>query len=110
MARKQCAKCPWKVTTNPNEIPNGYSVQLHQGLEVTIAGRKINPSGPIHIMACHESPVGEEIPCAGWLMNQLGPGNNIPLRLAVVTKCISADVELVGEQHERLEDTLPTGE
>lgn len=24
--RKQCEKCPWKVSTDPRKIPNGYSV------------------------------------------------------------------------------------
>lgn len=33
----QCKKCPWKKGTNPNEIPNGYSVGKHEHLENTIA-------------------------------------------------------------------------
>lgn len=33
----QCAKCPWKVSTNPNEIPDGYCETKHKVLEETIA-------------------------------------------------------------------------
>lgn len=58
-------------------------------------------------MACHASPVGGEFPCAGWLAHQLGPGNNIALRLAVHLGRIDGGVVLVGEQHQTFEDTLP---
>lgn len=109
MTRKQCKKCPWKVTTDPREIPNGYCEQKHAGLTVTIAkpGDITTIGRPLRIMACHESNPERALPCVGWLMQQLGPGNNIALRLAVVMDRISADVETVGEQHERIEDTLP---
>ena len=99
--RKQCAKCPWKVSTDPSEIPNGY-----EALESTIADPgRVGPLGSM--MACHETPVGAEKPCVGWLANQLGPGNNIGLRLAVAHGRVDADFELDGEQHLRFEDTLP---
>lgn len=58
-------------------------------------------------MACHESVVGKEIPCVGWLNHQLGIGNNLKLRYAVIQKRISADYEVDGEQHQCLEDTFP---
>ncbi|SFC84355.1 hypothetical protein SAMN05428997_112101 [Bosea sp. CRIB-10] len=40
-------------------------------------------------------------------MNQLGPGNNIPLRLQVRDCENIGAVMLDGLQHERFEDTLP---
>lgn len=44
----------------------------------------------------------------GWLVNQLADGNNIPLRLEM-SSCENADkIKLVGEQHERFEDTIPS--
>ncbi len=64
-------------------------------------------SGGLRIMACHETPPGKELPCVGWLANQLGPGNNLALRLAVMTGRVDGNVQTVGEQHERFEDTLP---
>ncbi len=107
--RKQCAKCPWRKDVNPHDIPNGYSEDLHHGLASTISdpGSCEHLDGPLRIMACHESKVGKEIPCVGWLAHQLGPGNNIPLRVMASRGKINADFELVGEQHETFEDTLP---
>jgi hypothetical protein len=108
MSRRQCAKCPWKVDTDPNEIPNGYCSTKHANLKSTIADpNDMRVGGDLRMMACHEFPEGKEKPCVGWLAHQLGPGNNIALRFAVITGRIDADFELVGEQHERFEDTLP---
>lgn len=106
--RRQCAKCPWRVDVDPNDIPKGYSCDAHRNLANTVA----DSSSPLlvsglQIMACHEFPTGKEQACVGWLHNQLGVGNNISLRLAVVQRQISANYELVGEQHETFEDTLP---
>lgn len=103
---RQCEKCPWKVSTDPFDIPNGYSEDLHRTLASTIAdpGCRI---GTGRAMACHENPPGEEAHCIGWLMNQLGPGNNIPLRLRVMTCDNIGAVTLDGPQHARFEDTLP---
>jgi len=104
---KQCAKCPWRVDVDPHDIPNGYIEEKHCNLASTIAVEgDINSmmSGEIHVMACHEN---HRAHCIGWLMNQLGPGNNLGLRLHVMN-CDNIDkVKLVGEQHERFEDTLP---
>lgn len=107
--RLQCAKCPWKVTTDPNEIPNGYSAELHEKLSGTIAEPATLPKGPLRVFACHETPKGKELPCVGWLMHQLGPGNNIGLRISVSEGRIDANVKTVGEQHQSFEDTLPKG-
>lgn len=103
--RKQCKKCPWRLGVNAHDIPDGYCRAKHEALAVTIA-----PPGevvPLVMMACHESPIGSEIPCVGWLFNQLEHGNNISLRIAVARGQIDAHVETIGPQHERFEDTLP---
>lgn len=107
MTRRQCEKCPWKVDTDPNEIPNGYCEKKHAALKSTLADGLSSIGATLRMMACHETKVGKELPCVGWLANQLGPGNNIGLRLAVSAGRIDADFELDGEQHERFEDTLP---
>ena len=104
--RKQCSKCPWKVSTDPYEIPNGYSEDKHRDLERTICH---DPTGSIaqrelRIMACHET---HNDPCVGWLANQLGPGNSLALRLRAIAGEIE-EFELDGEQHEAFEDTLPS--
>ena len=105
--RKQCAKCPWKISTNPHDIPDGYCSMKHAALHKTIAGVGEFNIRSVKVMACHETPVGKELPCVGWLDNQLGEGNNIGLRFAVMNKLIDANIETVGEQHSRFEDTLP---
>jgi hypothetical protein len=107
--RRQCAKCPWKRGVDPNDIPGGYSRDLHAALKSTIAepGGAASLLGGAKKMACHETGIGSELPCVGWLAHQVGPGNNLGLRLAVVTGRIDGNVETVGPQHARFEDTLP---
>lgn len=104
---KQCDKCPWRVDVDPHEIPNGYSEEKHCALGSTIAkdgDLSFLAGGPIKVMACHEE---HRAHCVGWLMNQLGPGNNIGLRLHMMS-CANRDkLKLIGEQHECFEDTLP---
>lgn len=102
---KQCAKCPWRKDVNPHDIPNGYSEEKHCALESTIASDPVaSILSPTHVMACHET---HDAHCIGWLVNQLGPGNNIGLRIWM-TSCANANkIQLVGEQHETFEETLP---
>lgn len=103
----QCDKCPWRKSTNPRDIPNGYSEEKHRALASTIAepgGLSFLGSGGLRAMACHET---HDAHCLGWLMNQLGPGNNIGLRLATLSCANIREVRLRGEQHGRFEDTLP---
>ncbi|WP_371879039.1 DUF6283 family protein [Chitinophaga nivalis] len=101
---KQCAKCPWRVNTNPNKIPNGYSKEKHEALSCTISKGGFTST---RAMACHESQVGREDYCIGWLHNQLGPGNNIWLRFRFMNCTNVSKIRLIGEQHSRFEDTLP---
>lgn len=110
--RKQCAKCPWRVDVDPHDIPNGYCEVRHAGLRGTIADPGKLRAGPLRLMACHETRPGKEKACVGWLANQLGPGNNIALRLAASAGRVEGwdEIETVGEQHERFEDTLPDGD
>ena len=104
----QCAKCPWRKDVDPNEIPNGYSVEKHKHLACTIGDpERINLGETLTAMACHET---EDAHCIGWLMHQVGRGNNIGLRLQLMSCENRADLKTVGEQHERFEDTLPSEE
>ncbi len=109
MRKKQCRKCPWLVSTDPLEIPGGYRVELHEALRSTIAEKDaIDLGGPLRMMACHESQVGAEAPCVGWIDHQLGRGGNLKLRLAAARRPDLLDYELIGEQREAFEDTLPS--
>ena len=107
---RQCAKCPWKQSADPHEIPNGYSEEMHEALADTIAqpgDLRSAFGGELRAMACHEHAPGDEAYCVGWLMNQLGPGNNIGLRLRMMSCENIRHVQLDGPQHETFEDTLP---
>jgi hypothetical protein len=106
---RQCAKCPGRNDVDPRDIPNGYCEQKHAGLARTIAssdpGAQLSSlSKPLNAMACHET---DDAHCVGWLMNQLGPGNNIALRIQMRGCENIGAVKLAGEQHARFEDTLP---
>ena len=108
--QNQCKACPWRKATVPErDIPGGYSEELHRGLRGTIAepaSLTALRDGHAMGMACHESPPGEERACAGWLHQQLGPGNNLLLRVLALDGRFD-DVRVEGEQHETFEDTLP---
>lgn len=103
----QCAKCPWRKDVDPHDIPNGYCETKHQALAGTIA----KPGDvtalfqkELHVMACHET---QDAHCVGWLVNQAGIGNNLALRVQLMS-CLNKDkIRLRGEQHETFEETLP---
>jgi len=103
---KQCAKCPWKVSTDPYEIPNNYDVEKHEKLECTIAKNQ-QFGGTLKAMACHESKDGEEDYCIGWLHNQLGEGNNVGLRIKMLYYSNVREIQVFGKQHKKFRDTLP---
>lgn len=101
----QCAKCPWRVDVDPHDIPNGYCETKHEGLAKTIAAPGALPTGAaLNVMACHET---DDAHCVGWLAHQLGPGNNIGLRISMLGCENIGKLRLVGEQHATFEDTLP---
>lgn len=103
----QCKSCPWRKDVVPErDIPGGYCPTKHAALRETVAMPGRLESSSLKKMACHKSPVGAEFACAGWLENQLGPGNNLTLRLEVARGTIPAP-RTAGPQHETLEDTLP---
>ncbi len=108
---RQCQSCPWRVDCDPlRDIPNGYGVDLHELLRGTISEPGVcSLNGAQRVMACHYSKLGEEFPCAGWLHHQLGVGNNIRLRLQVIAWDMPIP-EVVGEQHQNFEATLPKKE
>ncbi len=104
---KQCAKCPWKVSTDPFDIPDGYCQIKHANLKETIADPN-DFRGSSKAMACHHSNGSDEMYCVGWLNHQLGIGNNIGLRIKMMRCENIKDLKVVGAQHKRFEDTLPS--
>ena len=104
---KQCNLCPWKVSTNPHDIPDGYSEEKHKNLSKTIAKDLSFGQRELNCMACHHSNGHDQMYCVGWLNNQLGAGNNIGLRIRMMRCENIGRLKVIGEQHENFEDTLP---
>lgn len=104
---KQCSKCPWKVTTNPYDIPDGYCEVKHSNLKETIAREGELNLSSLKAMACHHSTGDDNMYCVGWLYNQLGSGNNIGLRIRMLRCENIRDLKIYGEQHQRFQDTIP---
>ncbi|MCC3459774.1 MAG: hypothetical protein EAZ73_09000 [Oscillatoriales cyanobacterium] len=105
---KQCKTCPWKISTTVTDIPN-YSLEQHINLSNTIADDTGNLCGinrPLVVMGCHHSTVGKEYECIGWLHNQLGNGNNIPLRLRMMCCENANEIEIDGKQKHSFSDTF----
>ena len=103
----QCAKCPWKVSTNPYEIPGEYSKELHENLSITIADphpKSFVMPTEIKTMACHLTHNNH---CIGYLYNQLGYGNNLALIIKFMNCENLEDMKIIGPQHETFQDTLP---
>ena len=101
---QQCEKCPWRVEVDPHDIPNGYCEEKHRNLKKTIASLDGMGFGNGAAMACHET---DDAHCIGWLVNQLGPGNNLGLRMRMFSCENASFIKLRGEQHATFEDTLP---
>lgn len=106
--KRQCKNCPWKKGADVSKIPN-YVEEQHVNLRGTIAdaGSLYSLGMGVEMMACHNSTEEAPYPCVGWAVNQLGPGNNIPLRLMARRDERLHGLETVGPQHESFEDTLP---
>ena len=103
----QCRSCPWRVACVPDKDIPRYDRELAKGLTRTIqSGIASMFQKERHVMACHYSKPGEEFACAGWLHNQIGVGNNLGVRIAVMTGHHPVPV-IDGDQHESYEDTLP---
>jgi len=103
----QCEKCPWRTDVDPHDIPDGYSEEKHRALVSTIAESgdlSFISDSEMRVMACHET---DDAHCIGWLMNQLGPGNNIGLRILISSCENKSRIQLVGDQHETFKETLP---
>ena len=104
---KQCDKCPFRKDVDPFDIPDGYCPDKHAALRATIAeeGDYSSIFAPVQrVMACHET---DDAHCVGWLYNQLGDGNNIGLRIQMMSCENAKNIKVIGEQHETFEDTLP---
>lgn len=62
--RTPCAECPWKIDTEPGQFP----AERYAALRATTVGPDGHEAGlDATLFACHRSPEGAELACAGWL-------------------------------------------
>lgn len=110
MTRRQCKLCPWRLDVDPADIPHGFNYEVHRRLGENIQRTSMDiGNGALHLMACHETKEASpsEKPCVGWLVNQLGRGNNLLLRIRAMRNDGFADVETVGPQRESYDEIRP---
>lgn len=107
---KQCAACPWKKSTNPHtDISGNYDPKKHEKLIACQAPGSLTDE--LRAMACHESSAEEPYACVGWVVNQLGPGNNVALRLKAAFDPNPEkwrQLKTFGEQHDTIEEMVAT--
>ncbi|MCG7550889.1 DUF6283 family protein [Pseudoalteromonas sp. Of7M-16] len=67
-ADKPCKNCPWKKASKAGgaDIPN-FDMDLMRNLKNTVPARGSEQDGFFNIFACHDSPVGGEYACAGYI-------------------------------------------
>lgn len=105
---KQCEGCPWKKSVDINTIPNGYDYEAHDKLLALTKPNDIsNLDKQQAVMACHHSNDNDNMFCIGYLYNQLGIGNNITLRIKMMSCENVKYIKVEGEQHEQFSDLVP---
>ena len=84
-----CPTCPWRLDQDARSIPN-FSLDLAEKLAATCPdARNMGPDFGAALFACHQSKVGAEVPCAGWLATV---GHRHPsVRLSVSRGELNAD-------------------
>lgn len=95
---KQCKNCPWKLSVNPADIPNGFDYDSHKRILENAPKEGQIYVEKLHIMSCHNSNDNDEMFCIGWLKNQLGSGNNIPLRIKMMNYSNVSKIKTFGKQ------------
>ena len=105
--RKQCVTCPWRADVDPWNMPGGHGYVLPEMLSShTPSGMESLATPVLRVATCHEAAIAKKLPCVGWLVHQLGPGNNFAVRLAVLRGSIDANVRTLGKQRDLPEEIL----
>ncbi|MDP9606125.1 DUF6283 family protein [Variovorax sp. NFACC27] len=59
--------CPWRLDQDARSIPN-FSLDKAEALAATCPdARNMGPGPDAAMFACHQSRIGAEVHCAGWL-------------------------------------------
>ena len=60
---KPCSECPWVTTTSPGQFP----AERYEALRHTTGTAHDQAPLGAPLFACHTTPEGRDMPCAGWL-------------------------------------------
>lgn len=80
---RPCPSCPWRVDQDARDIPN-FDLSLAEALAPTSPDAcGMGPDFGASMFACHQSKMGREIPCAGWLakVGHRHPGVRLSVRM-----------------------------
>jgi hypothetical protein len=100
-----CKSCPWRKDARASDIPN-FSMAMAESLRDTSPNeRGVGPDFGSNKMACHQSRVGEEFVCAGWLasVGHAHPG----VRLSILAKTINPASLAPGADWPALHESYP---
>jgi hypothetical protein len=102
-AVRQCKTCPWRVDVVPSrDVPN-YDPGIYDRMRASLrTGIDSIRETTRMVMECHNGKKGANRACAGWLHHQIGVGNNLGVRMRVITGHLPVP-KVVGEQHEDLD-------
>ncbi len=100
-----CKTCPWRVDRSAQDIPN-FSLALAERLAATSPDeRHVGPALGAPQFACHQSELGKEVVCRGWLA---AVGHRHPMvRLAVLQGRLPAEALSPGPDWPVLHETYP---
>lgn len=99
------------MDADPADIPDGFNYETHRrlGADIQRTATRLGSNMELHMMACHDTPANtpREKPCIGWIANQMGPGNNIVLRLRAISDPKFGDIRTIGKQRTSYAEILP---
>lgn len=97
-----CPSCPWRVDQDAQDIPH-FSLALAEQLAATCPDhRGHGPDFGAPMFACHQSKIGAEVHCAGWLASV---GHAHPsVRLSVMRGRLDAERLAPGPDWPQLHD------
>lgn len=87
---KPCKACPWRKDAHAQDIPGFDLAKAESMARCCPDAEGFGPDFFAPVFACHQSPQGEEFPCAGWLA-QVGEASP-RIRIALVHGDLKPDV------------------
>ena len=97
--RRPCSECPWRKDTPPGMFTRDRYDELRACSGAP--GREVSQTAPL--FACHKSPEGSEIACAGWLAS-VGY-DHIGVRIAILEGRLDGSVLSPGPDWPELHET-----